>query len=275
MVHRFRSLDAYRVEREWARYEGNALRDLFRELRLRFLRRHAVGRGWALDVGSGPGRFALAQVTGEARPVLLDLSIEMLRRGRATVRATDGRGVDLVRGNAALPPFSAASFAMVVVLGNVLGYLPNLAWPSLDPLGDLVASDGRLLIEIVPGWGERSAYLSRLPAGAVARLLRSPVGLVRKRTLQEGFLLTPPRHGADHGFRRLPVEPLVHPPPPGWEVREVLSVAPALGFDRDRLEAIRKDGKSWQRLLELEEELGRLPERWPRAAALLVALRRK
>lgn len=271
---RFRAVDPYRVDREWARYEGNALRDLFRALRERFLLRHAASAGPVLDVGAGPGRFSLLLGGGRANTILLDLSAEMLRRAREELGPEPGRPVSFVCGDANRPPFPEHAFSLVAALGNVVGFLPGVTWPAPVPLGGLVGQGGKLLIEIVPGVGERSSYLTRLPPTAVARLLRSPLSLVRGRVLREGFRVVPRKVATDHGFRRLSPRPLQGGLPIGWQVEEVVAVAPALGFDLPRLTAVRADPKAWRNLLLLEEELGRMPERWDHAAAVLVALRR-
>lgn len=271
-VARFRDLDRYRVEREWARYEGNPLRDLFRELRARFVRRHLVGSGWVLDVGAGPGRFTPLLGAGGARPIVLDLSLEMVRRARRSLKHVPGAPGAFVRADAAHPPFRSGSVASVAALGNVVGYMPSFGWPSMEPLAPLVAPSGLVLLEIVPGFGERSVYLTRLPPGAVARALRSPTSWVVQRVEKEGFARVLPEGRRDHGFRRLAVDPLLADPPKGWQLLEAMAVAPALGFDMDRLGAIQRDPASWKKLLRLEEELGRAPDRWPHAAALLLAL---
>jgi hypothetical protein len=62
--------------------------------------------------------------------------------------------------------------------------------------------------------------------------------------------------------------------PLGWVVLEAMAVAPALGFDPERIAAVRPVPRAWTHLLEVEEALGRIPERWEGAAAMMVALRR-
>jgi len=57
----------------------------------------------------------------------------------------------------------------------------------------------------------------------------------------------------------------------GWDVREILAVAPALGPDPARLASVRTDPKAWSQLLLIEEEVGHLAERWKDAAAVLIA----
>ncbi len=271
---RFRTLDRYRVEREWKRYEGTPQRDLFRELRERFLERHRPVDGWALDVGSGPGRFAPLLGGTPAKRILLDLSLEMLRAARPRV-AERGGAAHLLRGDGAHPPLRGARFAQVVALGNPLGFASEGSDRLLSSLLQLIAPGGTLVLEIVCGPGERSRYLARLPPGAVRRLLVAPLNLVRTRAEREGFRRESrePKTGSE--FRRhAPGEILARLESEGFHAIEVLSVAPVLGADAERIAAARPDPLAWVRLLELEEQIGRSPHRRAAAAALLIAARR-
>ena len=267
---RFRQLDSYRVSREWDRYEGTAQRRLFRELRARFLDRHAAGGGWVLDLGSGPGRFLPHVGTAGSRRVALDLSVEMLRRVERQGRAAP----DLVRGDGLHPPFRRGAFGEVVVLGNALGF----AGPEADHLwlaaGELLAPGGILILEIVAGAGERARYLCRLPASTLGRLLHAPVSVVLRRVEQEGFAQDPPRRSDPGAFRRYDPDALKEEVVRrGWWVEETMAVAPVLGGDRERVESVATDPVAWTHLLELEEQVGHREERTRRAAAVLLAIR--
>lgn len=270
---RFKEVDAYRADREWKRYEGTPQRDLFRELRERFLARYAVRAGWAIDVGCGPGRFLGALGGGAVRQVGLDLSYEMLRAARLRLRG-QGTTSALVIADARCPPVRPRAAQLVAVLGNTIGFAgPNSA-KVLAQSAELVGPGGHLLLETAPGNGERSRYLARLPPGAVRRLLSAPVNLVRARIEREGFvpeLRAPSRSG----FQRLSPEQ-VHRQltAAGFAVREMTAVAPALGPDAVRIAAVRTDPAAWSRLLEVEEAVGRAPGRWSAASALLVAAQR-
>ncbi|MGD0719073.1 MAG: methyltransferase domain-containing protein [Thermoplasmata archaeon] len=273
---RFRSVDEYRADREWNRYEGTPQRDLFRELRERFLDRHRCDGPWVLEIGPGPGRFTYAVGTARSRRALLDLSDVMLRRARARGGdRTGGPPPDLVKGDGFRPPVRDGSFGEVVALGNVLGFAPRPFAVSLQRLGELVAPGGVLVIEIVPGWGERSRYLTRLPPTAVGRLLRSPIGAVLPRIEREAFSRVQERAKKEHAFQRRTLAEVVRVfQPLGWSVLEAMAVAPALGFDPERIAAVRPVPRAWTHLLEVEEALGRIPERWEGAAAMMVAVRR-
>ena len=276
---RFRALDAYRAGREWSRYEGTAQRDLFRRLRERFLDRHAVPTRWVLDLGSGPGRFTARLGTGpEVRRVAADLSREMLAElGERWPRDRDAPSVPArVRADALEPPFLAAAFDAVAALGNLVGFAEDESERALDALTGLVAPGGRLLLEVAPGSGERSRYLHRLPASAVARLFRSAPSLIAGRIAREGFDREPRRKTTPGRFARIDVPALrARLGARGFEVLETVAVAPALGADPNRLAAVHRDEKSWSNLLAVEEALGRSADRWPDAAAVLVAATRR
>ncbi|MGP8077314.1 MAG: class I SAM-dependent methyltransferase [Thermoplasmata archaeon] len=274
---RFLATDPYRAEREWKRYEGTPQRDLFRELRLRFLRRHAVASRWVLDVGAGPGRFTPAVGASDARRVALDLSREMLSRVPRTVPGAAGGppvALDRVVGDALAPPFPRGSFGEVAVVGNAVGFAGEGSERMLGAVEALVAPGGTLIVEIAPGAGERSRYLGRLPPGTVGRLLAAPPAAVVPRIQREGFTAEPRRHREEE-FQRVSV-PSLHArwAPPLWELLETVAVAPSLGSDADRIARVRPDAKAWDHLLAVEEEVGRQPARWRSAAAVLVAARR-
>lgn len=274
---RFLALDSYRADREWKRYEGTPQRDLFRELRLRFLRRHAVADVWAIDIGSGPGRFTGAVGAAPARRVALDLSREMLVRIPRTVPADPGGpgvSVERVEGDALSPPFVAEAFGEVAVVGNAIGFAGRDAEGMLERAERLVAPGGTLIVEVAPGPGERSRYLRRLPAGSVARLFAAPTAAIVPRIAREGFVAEPRRH-REAEFRRFGAEQLHGRwAAKGWELRETVAVAPCLGPDPLRVARIRPDPRAWDHLLSVEEEIGRRSDRWPSAAAVLLAVRR-
>jgi SAM-dependent methyltransferase len=269
-AERFLTLDTYRVKREWKRYEGTPQRDLFRELRLRFLARHAPADGWAIDVGCGPGRF-LPRLGGRGvRRAGFDLSSEMLRSARTRLRGIDPTP-SLFRADARRPPVRPGAAQLVAVLGNTVGFAGADSMRVVEECAAMVAPGGRLLLETAPGNGERSRYLARLPPGAVRRLLSAPLNLVRGRIEREGFVAEG-RAKASAGFRRVSATELTRTlTRAGFTIREIVAVAPSLGPDAVRIQAVRPEPAAWNRLLEVEEVVGRSPARCATAAALLVA----
>lgn len=276
---RFRTADSYRVRREWLRYEGTAQRDLFRELRARFLFRHAKSEGWVVDLGSGPGRFLPEVGQGSSRRVALDISREMLRTvpwmwpslaGARTVPTPD-----LVLADALHPPLERGRWSEVVAFGNTAGFAGPRAFDLLAEAEDLLAPDGVLLLEIAPGPGERSRYLARLPPTSVARFLSAPQKAVLNRLDREGFRKEPTRREGSTSFHRFTVEELeARWSAKGWHIVETIAVAPLLGPDAERVAAVRALEKSWKGLLQLEEVVGRRPERWSDASAVLISVQR-
>lgn len=276
--NRFRTLDEYRVDREWKRYEGSPLRDLFRELRLRFLARHACPvPGAVLEVGPGPGRFTSALGAPDHRRVLVDLSIEALVQARRRLNAGPKPTevpTEFLLGNGRALPFVGGSFGQVVLLGNALGFAGPMAEDLLASVARILTPGGSVLLEIVAGPGERSNYLHRLPPGALRRLLTAPPRAVVPRVHREGFRpFEAQRKGASVFRRFAPEEQEVLFKGVGWRIEERIAVAPALGQDPTQLQAVRNDPRAWENLLQVEEAVGHDSARWPRAAALLVAAR--
>ena len=276
---RFRDNDRYRAGREWARYEGTAQRDLFFELRARFIRRHLPARGWAIEIGGGPGRMAaeLAKPHG-TRLAVLDIGRSMLELLADRWPSGPGSPVppDRIRGDAVRPPLTPGRFELVSAMGNILGFSGEEASRLFDRVMELVAPAGIVLIEIAPGSGERSRYLRRLPEGATARALRVPIALVTTRVRREGFEAVPARRRRAGEFRRFaPTELAPRLESAGFVPDEIVAVAPALGAEPARLARIARDPKAWDHLIELEEILGREPQRWPGAAAVLIAAHRE
>jgi len=274
---RFRNADAYRARREWLRYEGTGQRDLYRELRERFLLRHSVDNGWVLDLGSGPGRFLPFAGRGKSQRVALDLSREMLRLIPDAWVASGAPGTvpARVRGDALRPPLSQGQWNEVVALGNPLGFAADEADRLLGTTEELVAPGGILHLEIAPSAGERSRYFARLPVSSLSRLLHAPQRAIMIRLDRDGFRAEPARRPTGGSFRRFAVTELHDRwQEAGWEVLETMAVAPALGADPVLATAARSDERALIRLLDIEEELGRRPERWAGAAAVLLCARR-
>jgi len=183
--------------------------------------------------------------------------------------------IDRVQGDAGAPPFRPQSFGAVALLGNALGFAGATGPRLLEAVSDLVAPQGLLLLELAPGPGEHARYFARLPPTAVGRLLRAPPPVVLPRVRREGYASDPPRKEVPGEFQRYDPKRLLPAfRAKGWNVRETLAVAPSLGSLPDHVEAVRADPKAWERLLLVEETLGREPGRWSGAAAVLLAVAR-
>jgi len=199
----------------------------------------------------------------------------MLERLQQDRGGSGGARLDLVQGDAVTPPFRAQTFQTVALLGNVLGFAEDDAEELFARATELLALGGRLLVEFVAGPGERSQYLHRLPSGAIARLLAAPVRAIQPRVEREGFgRMRERQSGARHFRRFIPSDVIDRLQSEGFQIREAVAVAPCLGNDASRLNAVRTAPLAWGHLLELEEAVGREPDRRTDAAAILVAAER-
>jgi SAM-dependent methyltransferase len=205
--------------------------------------------------------------------VALDLSRSMLEVGREREGAIGSPSVVVhrIRADARRPPFPPAAFAEAALLGNTLGFEVDHGEQLLSAVEELVAPGGTLVVEVAPGPGERSRYLARLPPGAVRRLLAAPIAALLPRVQREGFEREAVRHRTEAFRRWAPQELDKHWRANRWRTVETIAVAPALGPEDERVRAVADDPRAWERLLELEEALGRMPERWTEAAAVLLA----
>jgi hypothetical protein len=198
-----------------------------------------------------------------------------LERLQSDARTGHGSWLDLVQGDAVTPPFHPTRFHRVALLGNVIGFAEGDARELLSRSSALVSPGGKLLIEFVAGPGERSRYLHRLPAGAIARLFAAPVRAVQPRVEREGFDRAREKDPGTRHFRRFSIAEIRSQlTAQGFAVREVVAVAPCLGNDASRLSSIHTAPTAWSHLLELEEAIGRDPSRLSDAAAILLAAER-
>ncbi|MHB8352563.1 MAG: class I SAM-dependent methyltransferase, partial [Thermoplasmata archaeon] len=215
--------------------------------------------------------------TPEHPRILLDLSVEALLEARRRLAHGDGQPIvptEYVRGNGRTLPFLPGSFGQVVLLGNAVGFAGSGAEELLASVARSLAPGGSVLLEFVAGPGERSNYLHRLPPGALRRLLAAPPRAVLPRVVREGFRAFEPARKGSGAFRRFSIDAqgsLLQRV--GWRVEERIAVAPSLGQDPGQLQAIWSDPRAWENFLQVEEAVGRGPDRWPGAAALLVAAR--
>lgn len=137
--------DAYGAAREWGRFEtphGKVQLAVTTE----FLRRWALPVGRTLDVGSGPGRFALWLTRQGARVTLLDISAAMLDAARERF-AAHGLAADgfLHQSLFDLGGMAPASFDLVLCLGGALNYYPDEMEAGLRLMRRLLKPGGRIV----------------------------------------------------------------------------------------------------------------------------------
>ena len=120
-----------------------------------------------------------------------------------------------------------------------------------------------------------SRYFHRLPPSVVRRLLEGKGHGLSSAIEREGF--RPVRSGTvpGVGFRRWSAPELLrYLRDRQFDPLEVMAVAPLLGSDPQRIEAASASVSAWTSLLQWEESVGRDPDRWPEAAAVIVVAQR-
>jgi ubiquinone/menaquinone biosynthesis C-methylase UbiE len=141
-----------RVDQEWLRLSRHRVEYA---VTLRALRDTLAPRARVLDVGGGPGRYAVALAAAGHRVTLLDLSPRMLERARDHARDRRVQLEGYVEGNAMdLSRFDNGSFDAVLLFGP-LYHLPA-ADDRLRVLREaqrVLASGGALLAAFVTRYG--------------------------------------------------------------------------------------------------------------------------
>ncbi len=254
------------VDREWARYSGEAWRVLVRELRDRFLARHLPkGRGWVLELGPGPGRFTPTVLASGARVAAVDLSLPMLHALPRRKRVQGGvPRLRRVRAAGERLPFRNGAFRAAVVYGNILGFSAAGGPQLLSEIARVVTPGGVLILDVSSPVAAVTEFLS---AGArrrfLPRILRDPeyyLFSVHTGLSTRAHQPYAPKRLAFWEFDFYTVagaESVLATA--GFRPIDRMAVGPVGAF-RDRLTTIaRRERTTWKNLLELEEAIGRRP----------------
>lgn len=113
-----RSRYAGKAEVEWNRLSASPIARIEYMITCHSLEHHLPSSGWVLDVGSGPGRYAIDLAQKGLRVFMFDLLFEMLRFGqtKAAEAGMDQR-VAAVAGDMVTLPYPSNTFDAVVSLG--------------------------------------------------------------------------------------------------------------------------------------------------------------
>jgi SAM-dependent methyltransferase len=148
--------DDYAAFYDWENAQTMARRDLA------FWQRLAAGAtGPILELGAGTGRVTVPAARASGVPFVgIDLSAEMLRRGRARLRrARMASRASLVRGDIRSLPFHAAAFTLVIAPYGILQSLLHERdlTAALDAVARVLRPGGRIVLDLVadlPAWRE-------------------------------------------------------------------------------------------------------------------------
>ena len=118
--------DYYRDFNEWRRLVKDAYHRLELDTTLHFLKKHLPARGELLDVGAGPGRYAIELARRVYRVSLVDFTPENTERAQRNIRRA-GVACQVARileGSVTdLSEFEDASFQGVLCLGGALNHV--------------------------------------------------------------------------------------------------------------------------------------------------------
>ncbi len=251
------------VEQVRAHYERQAEREWYRLVRhrveyavtLRALREILPEHARVLDLGGGPGRYAVALAAAGHAVTLVDISPRLLERARAhAAERKVGLAAVLEASATDLSCFDCAVFDVVLLLGP-LHHLPDE--------GDRKQALREAFRVLVPGGALAVSFLTRY--GPLRQLARSdPRLLVRfparyESLLERGVLPGPPRdEEVVQGYHARPAEIaplLVHA---GFQSVRLLAVESILDGLDDRVAALQ--GDEWQAWADLLYDLAGDPD---------------
>jgi len=252
------------VGREWGRYEGEAWRALVRELRERFLKLHLRRESrWVLELGPGPGRFTPVLLNRGSRVVAVDLSLPMLQAliHRRTVRSRS-TGLRRVRGAGELLPFRNEAFGVTVALGNLLGFSASGGRRLLSELARVTRPGGTLILDVASPVAASTDFLEMaVRRRLLPRILRDPEYYFLNEIVRGSDRTRQPYAPERWGFFEFDFYTVAGAErsltAAGFRVVDRMAIAP-IGAYRPRLASIaRRERKTWQNLLALEERAGR------------------
>lgn len=262
-AERIRSYYDSKAEAEWDRLDRH--RTEF-EITLRTLRKHLPAAGRVLDVGSGPGRYAIELASLGYQLTVVDLSQECLALARekaneagVALSAVHGDGLDLPS------LFGNGDFDAVLMLGPLYHLLEREErQQALRGALSVLRANGLLFAAFVT----RYASLRR-----DARL--QPERLRENRAYAERLLETGLHDRAsdftDSYFAR-PGDAAGEVESAGFELLELIGCEGVLAGHEQRVNEL--EGEDWECWVELNERVGRDPEMLAASDHLLCVARK-
>jgi len=149
------------ADEEWARLERRLQGRITHAIHLRYLTEalQAAGGGRrvrVLDAGSGPGRFAIDAIRGNAAVVLADLSEVQLELARAHIdeaRLTEGAEAYVQADVVDLGVFGDASFDVALCYGGAISYARERHREAAAELARVVRPGGLVLVSVMSLYG--------------------------------------------------------------------------------------------------------------------------
>lgn len=194
--------------------------------------------------------------------IALDLSREGLRSARRRARRQPGlTRIDWVQGAGERLPLHSRSIDTVVAFGNIVSFAA-LDGPVLPKeLGRVVKPRGVLLADFAsPAAATQEFFYVAARQRLLGRILRRPHHYFLDRVLTTGFQPLDPARLARWEFRFYTVAAAEQElAGAGFRTIDAMSVAPIAAF-QDRVAMIaRREERTWETLLRVEEQVGRRP----------------
>ncbi len=248
------------AEQEWDRFENRLTGRIEYAVHRNFLMKHVRLGDSVLDLGCGPGRYAIDMMQAGANVTLGDVSAVQLDIARqkiaeAVLDATAALELDIRD----LSRFDEGEFDLVVCIGGALSYVHEDYATALREMARVVKPGGRLVVASMSLYG----LLPVFAAGDKAGQLRTFDQHIDRRKLLDnpGYLITEPD------------SPVIYMPLFLCTNRYLRDFVESLGFrvvgsaaanplttDGQKLERISADPEAEATLIDLEVSLSERPE---------------
>jgi ubiquinone/menaquinone biosynthesis C-methylase UbiE len=219
--------------------------------------------GVVLELGPGPGRFTpTLRRSTRGRVIALDLSRESLRSARRRAgRKPERSRVDWIQGAGERLPLRTRSVDVVVAFGNIVSFAALDGPALLKELARVVKPRGLLLVDFAsPAAATQEFFYVAARKRLLGRVLRRPGYYLIERVLATGFQPFTPARLARWEFQFYTVaEAAKALARAAFRTIDAMSVAPIAAY-QDRVAAIaRREKRTWETLLRIEEQIGRRP----------------
>lgn len=270
-----RFYDAY-AGLEWSRLEATAYGRLQAIIHTDVIERYVRRGDRVLDVGCGPGRFAVEIARLGGRTTLVDISGRQLALARETMRSANVlESVDgFVQADVArLAILPSASFDVVVCFGGALSYVCEERQVAADELARVTRPGGTLLVSVMSRYGAAANIVRRPFAG----ILKEPERWHLWDIVRTGDLPPFPSQLAD----------LLHPAMHMYTAAELAAlfgqcdILELAGSNvstyegAPQFEELAADDDAWAAAVRLERELCRAPGLVESGSHMIIAARKR